>query len=323
MAPASARRPARSGRSARRRRHGSRARTTTRRPDAADPAAARGIRHERPPRLVAARHVQRGAHPGHHAGDLRVSRRPGHRRPAVHRPGHARALRARVPDGAGGARRQRRGRHDRRGDGYTPTPAVSHAILAHNRGRASGLADGIVITPSHNPPEDGGFKYNPPHGGPADTDVTRLDRDARQRAACRAASRRFRACPIERRVGAATTHALRLRRRVRRRSRRASWTWTSIRSAGLKIGVDPLGGASVAYWQPIAERYGLDARGREHRRRPDVPLHDRGLGRQDPHGLLVALRHGAADRAQGSLRRRVRQRSRRRPPRHRDAARPG
>ena len=68
-----------------------------------------------------------------------------------------------------------------RDDGYTPTPAVSHAILTYNRGRTSGLADGIVITPSHNPPEDGGFKYNPPHGGPADTDVTRWIEDRANR----------------------------------------------------------------------------------------------------------------------------------------------
>ena len=71
-----------------------------------------------------------------------------------------------------------------RDDGVTPTPVISHAILVYNRGRSDGLADGIVVTPSHNPPEDGGFKYNPPNGGPADTDVTRWIEDARQRAAC-------------------------------------------------------------------------------------------------------------------------------------------
>ncbi len=103
---------------------------------------------------------------------------PWHQRSALPRQGHARAVRAGLrlgPRGAGGQRRRRS--WSTADDGYTPTPAISHAILTYNRGRTTGLADGIVITPSHNPPEDGGFKYNPPHGGPADTDITRWIED--------------------------------------------------------------------------------------------------------------------------------------------------
>lgn len=143
--------------------------------------------------------------------------------------------------------------HDR---GFTPTPVISHAILAHNRGRGAGLADGIVITPSHNPPDDGGFKYNPPHGGPADTDITK---------------------DIETRANRYLESGLQGVRRVRAS---AAWHASStqkhdylaayvsdlanvidmeaVSRAKLKLGVDPLGGASVYYWAPIAERYKLD-----------------------------------------------------------------
>jgi phosphoglucomutase len=142
-----------------------------------------------------------------------------------------------------------------RADGYTPTPVVSHAILTHNRDRAA-RADGIVITPSHNPPEDGGFKYNPPDGGPADTAVTRW---------------------IEERANSLLTAALDgVARMPYEAARRAPSVQghdyldayvgdlgsvidlPAISAARLKIGVDPLGGASVAYWGPIAERYGLE-----------------------------------------------------------------
>jgi phosphoglucomutase len=139
--------------------------------------------------------------------------------------------------------------------GATPTPVISHAILSHNRGRASGLADGIVITPSHNPPEDGGFKYNPPHGGPADKDVTRWieERANRFLSSDLAGVARI---PYERARGAATT---------RPHDYVGSYVgdlasvvdMDAIRSAGLRIGVDPLGGAALAYWAPIAERYGV------------------------------------------------------------------
>jgi phosphoglucomutase len=141
-------------------------------------------------------------------------------------------------------------------DGYTPTPALSHAILVHNRGRTSGLADGIVITPSHNPPQDGGFKYNPPDGGPADTAATRWIQD------------RANDILADRMEG--------ILRVTYRQARRARGTGhhdftaayvddlesvldiAAIRDAGVRIGADPLGGASVDYWGRIAERWGLD-----------------------------------------------------------------
>ncbi|MGP3962574.1 phosphoglucomutase (alpha-D-glucose-1,6-bisphosphate-dependent) [Nonomuraea sp. 3N208] len=138
-------------------------------------------------------------------------------------------------------------------DGYTPTPAVSHAILTHNRGRTSGLADGVVITPSHNPPADGGFKYNPPHGGPADTDATSWIQDR--------ANRLLSDMSAVRRIP--YTKAL---DRAGRYDFLGSYVddlpsvldLDAIRSAGVRIGADPLGGASVAYWGEIAERHGLD-----------------------------------------------------------------
>ncbi len=143
-----------------------------------------------------------------------------------------------------------------RDDGFTPTPVISHAIVSANRGRVTGLADGVVVTPSHNPPADGGIKYNPPNGGPADTDVTGW---------------------IERRANALLADTNRSVKRLTARHALAVPTteehdfvapyvedlvnvidMEAIRRAGLKFGVDPLGGASVNYWHPIAERYGID-----------------------------------------------------------------
>ncbi len=146
-------------------------------------------------------------------------------------------------------------RVDRDG-GYTPTPVISHAILSHNRGRGEGLADGIVITPSHNPPEDGGFKYNPPHGGPADTAVTRTIEE-RANAILRSGAREVRRVPFERALAAGTT---------RHHDYVGSYVddlaavldLEAIRGAGIRIGVDPLGGSGVGYWAPVAERYGLN-----------------------------------------------------------------
>ncbi len=142
------------------------------------------------------------------------------------------------------------------GDEYTPTPAVSHAILTHNRGRTAGLADGIVVTPSHNPPEDGGFKYNPPHGGPAETGVTRWIEAAANELLERGLSGVERV-PLARALTAATTH---------RYDYLGAYVsdlgsvldMEAIRGAALHLGVDPLGGAGVHYWAAIAERYGLD-----------------------------------------------------------------
>jgi phosphoglucomutase len=143
-----------------------------------------------------------------------------------------------------------------RDDGFTPTPVVSHAILTYNRGRKSGLADGIVVTPSHNPPRDGGFKYNPPHGGPADTDVTRVVQD-RANALLASATSAVRRIPYDRALRAPTTH---LHDFIRPYvdDLGSVVDLDAIRAAGVRMGVDPLGGASVAYWEPIRERWGLD-----------------------------------------------------------------
>ena len=141
-------------------------------------------------------------------------------------------------------------------DGYTPTPALSHAILAYNRGRTTGLADGVVVTPSHNPPADGGFKYNPPNGGPADTDATGWIQD-RANELLRAGLAGVRRVPYSRALAAETTqrfdfldsycadlpHVVNL---------------DAVRDSGVRIGADPLGGASVAYWGEIGSRFGLD-----------------------------------------------------------------
>ncbi len=140
--------------------------------------------------------------------------------------------------------------------GYTPTPAVSHAIITYNRSRATGLADGVVITPSHNPPTDGGIKYNPTNGGPADTDITGW---------------------MEKRANELLAGGLReVRRTTLAKARAAATTrefdyvshyvndlgsvidFAAIKASGLRIGVDPIGNASLAYWPPIADRYGLD-----------------------------------------------------------------
>ncbi|MGA7810426.1 phosphoglucomutase (alpha-D-glucose-1,6-bisphosphate-dependent) [Bradyrhizobium sp.] len=141
--------------------------------------------------------------------------------------------------------------------GYTPTPVISHAILAHNKGRTDRLADGVVITPSHNPPEDGGYKYNPPHGGPADTDVTGIV-EKRANAYLESGLKGVGRIPYERARKSACVHL---------------YDYVTpyvadlgnildlalIKSAGVRIGIDPLGGAAVHFWQPIIARYGLQA----------------------------------------------------------------
>ncbi|MEU7801089.1 phosphoglucomutase (alpha-D-glucose-1,6-bisphosphate-dependent) [Micromonospora arborensis] len=141
-------------------------------------------------------------------------------------------------------------------DGYTPTPALSHAILTHNRGRTSGLADGIVITPSHNPPDDGGFKYNPTNGGPADTDVTRWIQD-RANAILAAGLKEVRRVTYARARAADTTGEYDFLAHYVD-DLPAAIDIDAIRAAGVRIGADPLGGASVAYWGEIAERHRLD-----------------------------------------------------------------
>jgi len=143
-----------------------------------------------------------------------------------------------------------------RDDGYTPTPAISRAILAHNRGRSTGLADGIVITPSHNPPEDGGFKYNPPDGGPADTQVTRVIEE-RANALLREGNRGVRRMNYEAALRAPTTRQDDLAMPYVEDLRHVV-DMEAIRAAGLKLAVDPLGGAGIGYWEPINRAYGLD-----------------------------------------------------------------
>ncbi|MEW6224792.1 MAG: phosphoglucomutase (alpha-D-glucose-1,6-bisphosphate-dependent) [Chloroflexota bacterium] len=143
-------------------------------------------------------------------------------------------------------------------DGYTPTPAISHAILVANRGRSTTLADGIVVTPSHNPPEDGGFKYNPPNGGPADADVTRWIQDE--------ANRILEGSGTDGLDGVSRVPFERARARAVAHEFVAGYVadlehvvdLDAIAASGLRLGVDPLGGASVGYWGAIGERYGLD-----------------------------------------------------------------
>ena len=143
-----------------------------------------------------------------------------------------------------------------RDDGFTPTPSISRAILVYNRGRKSGFADGIVITPSHNPPADGGFKYNPPEGGPADTDITDWIQN-RANELLRENNRSVKRIGYDAALNASTTREEDLLGPYVE-DLPAVIDMDAIRSARVKIGVDPLGGAALAYWQKIAERYGLD-----------------------------------------------------------------
>jgi phosphoglucomutase len=143
-----------------------------------------------------------------------------------------------------------------RDGGVTPTPVVSRAILVHNLGRKEHLADGIVITPSHNPPEDGGFKYNPTHGGPADTRVTQWV-EARANELLRKRNAGVRRLPFSAAIGALSTHQVDFVLPYVQDLRNVI-DMEAIRGAGLKLGVDPLGGAARPYWEPINAMYGLD-----------------------------------------------------------------
>jgi transketolase len=201
-------------------------------------------------------------------------------------------------------------------DGYTPTPVISHAILA-TTAAAARLADGIVITPSHNPPEDGGFKYNPPTAARPTPTSPRLDRGARQRAA---------------RAGLAGVRRVPYARPARRHDRARTTSSRPTSTTSAPSSTSRRSRARGAHRRRPAGRRRrrlLGADRRALRARPDVvnprstrpSLHDARLGRQDPHGLLVALRDGELIAAEGPLRRRLRQRRRRRPPRHRHARR--
>jgi phosphoglucomutase len=143
-----------------------------------------------------------------------------------------------------------------RDDGVTPTPVISHAILVHNRGRKEHLADGIVVTPSHNPPEDGGFKYNPTNGGPADTDITSWVED-RANELLRTSNAGVKRVPYSAALTAATTHQEDFVLPYVEDLHNVIDT-EAIRSADLKLGVDPLGGAAGPYWEPINAIYGLN-----------------------------------------------------------------
>src|SRR6266850_5221631 len=143
-----------------------------------------------------------------------------------------------------------------RDDGVTPTPVISRAIIVHNRGLKRGLADGIVITPSHNPPEDGGLKYNPPNGGPADTDVTRWVQD-RANELLKRNNAEVRRLPFEKAIKAPTTRQEDLITPYVEDLQNVV-DMAAIRGSGLKLGVDPLGGAALPYWEPIKQRYGLE-----------------------------------------------------------------
>ncbi len=143
-----------------------------------------------------------------------------------------------------------------RGDGVTPTPVISRVILVYNRGRKDHFADGIVITPSHNPPRDGGFKYNPPNGGPADTEVTKWIQD-RANDVLRAGNAEVKRTPYSSAIKASTTHQKDFVLPYVNDLRNVINT-DAIRNAGLKLGVDPLGGAARPYWEPINSVYGLN-----------------------------------------------------------------
>lgn len=141
-------------------------------------------------------------------------------------------------------------------DGFTPTPVISHAILIYNQGRKTGLADGIVITPSHNPPSDGGFKYNPTNGGPAEPDITGWIQN-RANALLKEGNRGVKRLPYEQAITAQTTHLYDyIAPYVNDLGNLINME--AMRDSGISIGADPLGGASIGYWDPIAKRYGLN-----------------------------------------------------------------
>ncbi|MDY6953570.1 MAG: phosphoglucomutase, alpha-D-glucose phosphate-specific, partial [Thermodesulfobacteriota bacterium] len=143
-----------------------------------------------------------------------------------------------------------------KGLGHTPTPVISHAILTYNQGRTSGASDGVVITPSHNPPEDGGFKYNPPTGGPADTETTAIIQE-RANQILASGNKEVRRTPLDKAMAAGTTHEYDYMGPYVKDLAHVI-DLDVIAAAGLKLGADPLGGSSVAFWDPIAEQYGLN-----------------------------------------------------------------
>ena len=179
-----------------------------------------------------------------------------------------------------------------RDDGFTPTPVISRAILVYNRGRKEHLADGVVITPSHNPPEDGGFKYNASNGGPADTDVTGWVQ-IRANELLHAGNAGVRRTQFATAVRAATTHEEDFVAPYINDLRNVI-DMAAIRAAGLKLGVDPLGGAGPVLLGADQRSVRAECPRRQSADRSDLFVHDRGPRRQDPHGLLQLVRDGRA-----------------------------
>ena len=264
-------------------------------PDPAVAGAARRVRHLGASRLGVRRRRStkrtswRSARPSASTASARHRRAavPGHGHARAVEPAFASALEVLAANGVDVDDRRRTTTTRRR-------RSISHAILTYNRGRRRGLADGIVITPSHNPPDDGGFKYNPPNGGPADTDVTGWI-EARANALLDGALHGVKRMPYRARAARRDHPPARLHRRLCRRPRQRASTWR--RSAA------PASASASIRWAAPACTTGRRSpsatarpdRG-ERRRRSDVPLHDRRLGRQDPHGPLLAVRDARLDR---------------------------
>ena len=226
-----------------------------RRPDLGNPNQLVKLRHQRSSRLAAAWVIYRIAHSGHYPAicDYRRIRRydgplyMGKDTHAVSGPAQRTALEVLAANNVETI--------IQRDDGFTPTPVISRAILVYNRNRKEDFADGIVITPSHNPPADGGLQYNPPNGGPADTDVTRwVERRANELLRDGTAIKRV---PFDAAIKANTTHQQDFVLPYVEDLRNVI-DMDAIRGAGLKLGVDPLGGAAAPYWEPINSIYHLD-----------------------------------------------------------------
>ena len=183
---------------------------------------------------------------------------------------------------------------------YTPTPVISHAILTYNKGRTSGLCDGIVITPSHNPPDNGGIKYNPPNGGPADTSITTWIADKANQL-LRNRNKDTARIVFGKAIKANTTHAYDFVSPYVNDLVHVI-DMNAIRSAGLRLGADALGGAGLGYWGPIAETYGLTIDILNGHPDPTFRFMNIDSDGKNPHGLLLPLRDGRTDRSQRQIR---------------------
>ena len=185
-------------------------------------------------------------------------------------------------------------------DAYTPTPVISFLIVRHNRKNLDSVADGVVITPSHNPPRDGGFKYNPPHGGPADVTETRWI-EARANLLMGAENSHIKRIPYQKARVASTTHSENFTTPFVRALDQVV-DMGAIKDAGIKMGVDPMGGSGVHFWPVIADTYQLDMEIVNSRVDPSFGFMPLDWDGQNPYGLFVALRHGKPYCPCGSLR---------------------